>query len=202
MSKNKIQRDDVACFQDYDVHIPTRTLYMGSIYSDSYEGDSGVDAHMAERVIKGLHILESVGENGDKPITIIMNNPGGDWYHGMAIYNAIKACKNHITIIVYGHAMSMGSIILQAADERVMTEDASLMIHYGQDGFYGHAKTFEKWAEQGKKLIERMEGIYMEKIREINPKYRHAALRKLLDYDTFLDAKETLKLGLCDRILE
>lgn len=197
----KILRDDVSCFQDYDVHVPTRTLYMGSLYVDNYEGDSGVDAHMAERIIKGLHLLDNSASNGDKPITIIMNNPGGDWYHGMAIFNAIKACQNHITVIVYGYAMSMGSVILQAADERVMAEDARLMIHYGQDGFFGHSKNFEKWAEEGIRSNKRMESIYLEKIRENHPKYRTDKLRKMLAFDTILSSQETIDLGLCDRIL-
>ena len=161
MARKKIERDDVACFKDYDVNIPTRTLYMGSLSIDPYEGDSGVDAFMAERMIKGLHILESVAERGEDPITIIMNNPGGDWYHGMAIYNAIKSCKNHITIKVYGMAMSMGAIILQAADERVFADDAEFMIHYGTDGYHGHSKIFEKWAEQSKKLNKKMEQIFI-----------------------------------------
>jgi ATP-dependent Clp endopeptidase proteolytic subunit ClpP len=197
----KIEHNDISHFQDYDIHVPTRTLYMGSLYVDENGADSGVDAHMAERVIKGLHILDNTSEKGDQPITIIMNNPGGDYYHGMAIYNAIKACKNHITIICYGHAMSMGGIIFQAADERVMAEDASFMMHYGIDGYVGHAKIFEKWAEQAKKGNLRMEQILIDRIREKKPKFRLDKLRKMLDYDTILNPKETLELGLCDRIL-
>lgn len=200
MSK-KILRDDVACFQDYDIHIPTRTLYMGSLSIDPYEGDSGVDAHMTERMIKGLHLLDNSDESLDKPITIIMNNPGGDWYHGMAIYNAIKSCKNHVTIVVYGHAMSMGSIILQAADERVMAMDASLMIHYGEDGFHGHSKSFEVWAEQSKKLNKRMEQIYIERIRKKHPKFRMDKLKGMLAFDAIMSTQEAIELGLCDKVL-
>jgi len=109
--------------------------------------ESGTDSHMAERVIKNLQILENVSESGEDPITIVMNNPGGCWFSGMAIYNAIQACKNHVTIICYGQVMSMGSIIFQAADERIMSEDCDMMIHYGENGFFGNAKSFIKWAK-------------------------------------------------------
>ena len=95
---------------------------------------------MAERAIKALHILDSTAPTGDKPITVIMNNPGGDEYHGMAIYDAIKSCKNHVTIVVFGMAMSMGSIILQAADKRVMSANSRVMIHYGTWGINDHPK--------------------------------------------------------------
>jgi ATP-dependent Clp endopeptidase proteolytic subunit ClpP len=200
MSK-KIVHDDISHFHDYDIHVPTRTIYMGSV-SIVDEKESGVDAHMVERVIKGLHILDNSATNGDKPITIIMNNPGGDWYHGMAIHNAIKTCRNYITIIAYGHAMSMGSIILQAADERIMTEDSSLMMHYGTESYNGHTKDFIVWAEEAKKTNRRMEEIYLERIKEKNPKFRPSDLKKMIIYDKILSAEEAVKLGLCDKILE
>ena len=196
----KIIRDDVSYFHDYDIHIASRTLFMGSLYIDA-DGDSGTDAHMAERMIKGLHILDHVGENGDKPINIIMNNPGGSWYHGMAIFNAIEKCKNHVTITVIGSADSMGSIILQSADERILAKDADIMIHFGSDGYYGHTKTFEEYAKVSKRLTKRMEGIYIAKIREKNPKYKLESLRKLLAFDTVLSSDDAVALGLADKIL-
>src|SRR5688572_25841186 len=102
-------RDDIDKFHDYNIYIPTRTLYMGSEYTDD-TGESGVDALMASRFLKNLSILEAINQ---EPITIIMNNPGGDWFHGVAIYDAIKAAKSHVTIKVLGMAMSMGAVILQ-----------------------------------------------------------------------------------------
>ena len=157
----KIIRENIDRWFDLNLDIDNRTLYMGSMSYDYENGESGVDSFMAEYFIKGLHVLE---RGGDKPITIIMNNPGGDWYHGMAIYDAIKNSKCHSTIKVYGHAMSMGSIILQAADHRVMMPHSRFMIHYGYDGRYGHSKIFEKWAEECKRLNYDMENIYLDMI--------------------------------------
>jgi ATP-dependent protease ClpP protease subunit len=108
---SRIKRDDITHFIDEDIYLPTRTLYMGST-GDNDGLENGVNYSMAERMIKGLHILDSSAT--EQPITIIMNNLGGDFVHGMAIYDAIKICRNHITIKVFGHAMSMGAIILQA----------------------------------------------------------------------------------------
>ena len=34
------------------------------------------------------------------------------------------------------------------------------MIHYGYNGISGHAKTFEKWADEGKRINYEMENIY------------------------------------------
>lgn len=136
---SKIVKESIDRFFDYGIHVETKTIYMGSEeYVDDQE--SGTDHKMAENMIKALHVLNLTP---DKPIKIIMNNLGGNWTDGMAIYDAIKASPCHVTIEVMGQAMSMGSIILQAADERIMHPNATMMIHDGQDGYVGHAKNFE-----------------------------------------------------------
>lgn len=148
---------------DLNVDTDTRTIYMGSTGYNSDESETGVDHFMAEFFIKGMHTLES---KNNKPIAIIMNNPGGDWYHGMAIYDAIKTASSECTVRVYGHAMSMGSIILQAADNRIMMPNSRFMIHYGYDGKSGHAKIVYKWADEGKRINWEMENIYLDKMLE------------------------------------
>lgn len=193
----KFTRDDVDKLFDYDISLPHRTIYMGSSETDMENGESGVDSRMSERVIKGLLLLDQKQED----ITIIMNNPGGDWYHGMAIYDAIKACKSHVTIKVYGHAMSMGAVILQAADRRVLAPNSRVMIHYGYDGMSGHSKTVQKWAEEFKKINREMEQVLLNKIRDKDPNFKLEELQKLLDHDTILNAEEAVKLGLADEVL-
>jgi ATP-dependent protease ClpP protease subunit len=56
----------------------------------------------------------------------------------------------------------MGSIILQAADYRMMMPNARMMIHYGFSGFYGHAKTSERWANENTRVHIEMENIYLQ----------------------------------------
>ena len=152
---------------------------------------------MSERIIKALHILDQKNE----AITIIMNNPGGDYYHGMAIYDAIKSCQSEITIKVYGMAMSMGAIILQAADHRIMSPNARFMIHYGYESFSGTAKNAQMWADEGKKLNTLVDNLFLEKIQEKHPTFKLDQLQKMLDPDTILNAQETVNLGLADDVL-
>lgn len=182
--------DVVDKFYEYDIFFKTRTIYMG-------EGEDGVDKQFAEFMIKGLHILDQ--EQGD--ITILMNNGGGDEYHGMAVYDAIKSCKNHVTIKVYGMSMSMGSIILQAADERMMSENARMMIHYGTWGVYDHALNSDRWNAEGLRFNRWMEDLYLEKIREKKPRYTRAQVKRLVQFDTFFTASEAVEIGLCDKVI-
>jgi ATP-dependent protease ClpP protease subunit len=181
MGRKKI-RGYIDNWFDLNVDEETRTIYMGSVSKDYDDRESGVDNFMAEFLIKGMAILDSVS---NKPITIIMNNPGGDWYHGMAIFDAIKTSHSPCTIMVYGYAMSMGSIILQSADHRIMMPNSRFMIHYGTDGTYNHAKISEKWADEGKRICRDMENIYiirmLEKALDQKPGYLETTINRIID---------------------
>lgn len=194
----RINRDDIDKFHDYSLYIPKRTIYMGSEEYSIEQGESGTDGLMAERVIKNLTILEALSSD---PIIVIMNNIGGDFYHGLALYDAIRNCKSHVTIKVLGHAMSMGSVILQAADKRIMSPLATQMIHYGQFSVDTDAMNAQRWAQEGKRLDEVLENILLTKIREKQPEFTLKKLQKMLNPDTFLTAQESIDLGLADKIL-
>jgi ATP-dependent Clp endopeptidase proteolytic subunit ClpP len=179
------------------IDLPTRTVYLGTESVDD-SGESGVDARLAERVQKNLHVLEAVSH---APITLLLNNVGGDVYHGLAIFDAIRESSCEVHAIVRGHAMSMGSWILQACDRRSMSAHATQMIHCGYDGFVGHSRTFEKWAAEAKRLTQLMESMYLARIREKKPRFSLTDLRELLDHDTFLSAERSVELGLADEVL-
>lgn len=185
-------------FHETGLSLPTRTIYMGSEWVDTDGGEGGTDAKMAERFIKNMHTLEQVD---GKPITVIMNNLGGDEYHGCAMYDTILQSPCKVSIVVRGHAMSMGSIILQAASgDRVMGPSATQMIHYGTWGAVGHAKDVQKHARESLRWDLWMEDLYLRRIRQKHPKFPLARLRRLLRFDTYLSPEQSIKLGLADAI--
>lgn len=181
------QKEDIDRFFDYNVHPASRTMFMGT----------DCDEEMAEYFIKGMAIL---GIKND-PIHILMNNMGGDEYHGLAIYDVIATSPCHVTITVYGSAMSMGSWILQAADERVMAQNATLMLHYGAWGYEDHVKYFRILAKEGERLNALMEETYLERIRQVDKKFPLRKMRKMLEDETYMTAQEALELGLIDKVL-
>lgn len=196
----RILRDDIDRFYDYGLNVPTRTIYMGSMDADLEDGaETGVDYVMAERVIKGLHLLDASSED---PIHIIMNNPGGDEFHGLAIYDCIQACRSHVTITVFGMAMSMGSIILQAADDRIMSPNSKMMIHYGTwGGWSNHPKIIYSWAEEGKRFDKWMVNLYWEKLKVKDPKITKKQVDQICNFDKFYTAQEAVEKGLADKVL-
>jgi ATP-dependent Clp endopeptidase proteolytic subunit ClpP len=193
-------KDSLQDFMDYGVHLPTRTIYIGS-ESDNEGDETGTDYKMAEKAIKGLHLLEWSGPDGEKPITAILNNLGGDVYHGMSIYNRIKSCKNHVTIIAAGYATSMGAVILQAGDDRLAYEDAIIMIHPGNWGFEGHPKTVERWLKFQKKADSRIDNIFLARIQEKKPDFSMEKFKSKTDHDMIITPDEALELNLLDGII-
>jgi ATP-dependent Clp protease protease subunit len=198
----KISKDHIDKWYDYDIDMDNRTLWIGSILKD-IDSESGVDAALSERVIKGLHVLEKSASAGDKPIKIIINNPGGCETEGLAIYDAIKACKNHVTITVYGKCWSMAGYILQAADERIMTPTSSFMLHEGTRGLpTDHPRIVKNWNKWHDYVDEFLFELYFNKIKEKHPHFSKKKLEDMLKFDTILTAKEAVELGLADSVLE
>lgn len=194
----RYNRDDIDQFHDYKLHIPTRTIFMGSETVD-LEGESGTDASMAERFLKNIHILDSVSA---ETITVIMNNIGGEVEHGFAIYDAIRCARSKVTIKVFGHAMSMGSVILQAANLRIMAPTAKQMIHYGTIDVSGHSKTVEKIVNDASKIDKWMEKVYLDRIQAKNPDYTLEQLKAILNHNSYFTAKASVAMGLADEVLE
>lgn len=182
-----IVRESIDRFFDYDLHVETRTIYLGDSTSDEEVGPV-----LAERVIKALHVLSLKPE---EPIKIIMNSLGGCWYNGMAIFDAIRACPCRVTIEVLGSAMSMASVILQAADVRIIHPNATIMVHDGTDAYDGPSRNVERWGDQSKKLRQQMYEIYAK--RSGRPV---SFWEKKCAHDSILNAQEALEYGLVDKI--
>ena len=190
------------------VNLKTREIYINSFVS-SNEEDPGVDFRMAVQAIKNINYLDSIN---NKPILIHMYSIGGDWAAGMAIYDAIIASNSFITIVAYGQAESMSSIILQSADMRVMSKNAYFMSHYGSSGYEGHYLNVQANAKFDKRCCDIMVDIYSKYLIKskffkenyqdgTQEKARNFILRKLKNGDWYLDADECLYYGFCDALL-
>ena len=184
----RLVRESIDRFYDYDIHVETRAIYIGD------EKDDGVNQRTSEFAVKALHMLANASQ--EKEITIYLNSFGGCWFNGMAVYDSIKACPCPVTIYVVGSAMSMGSIILQAADNRIIYPNATVMVHDGYETRVDDIpRTFQNWAEYSKKSQRVMYNIYAER------SGRSAAFwRKKCAADLILTAQEAKELGLVDSI--
>lgn len=185
-------------YHEHGVCLRTRTVFI-----DGDEDEDGFEVTMksARRDIKNLQLLDSLSPDGTRPIYVKLNCNGGEVLAGMAIYDAIASCVNKVIVLAH-NAMSMGSIILQAGDERILYPHCTVMIHNGSVSRAGSPKTVENWQKYDKSMDTRHENIYLDKIKQKKPRFTRKQLQDMLEHDTILSAQEAVDLGLADKVLE
>jgi len=203
-----LNSDTVSDIQSYGVDVKNREIYLHGYLSNTDE-DPGVDYKMAATFYKNIRILDKISRD---PIIIHMHSVGGSWNDGMAIFDAIQLSKSYVTIISYGQAESMSSVILQAADKRVMMPNSYFMCHFGSSGYSGNYLDVQKGAAFEKRITELMLDIYTQsclkgkyfKEQYTEPtfeKVKNYLKRKLKDGDWYLDANESVYYGFSDLVL-
>lgn len=79
--------------------------------------------------VTGRSVSEALKAAGPKPVTVVINSPGGDVGEGFAIYNLLRAHPADVTVQVIGFAASAASIIAMAGDRIEVGKAAAFMIH-------------------------------------------------------------------------
>jgi len=194
---------------NYGASLSSREIFLHNMFSTSDEGNPGVDYRMASVFIKNLRMLENKSQD---PIIIHMNSIGGCWSDGISIYDAIQMSKCYISIMVYGQAESMSSIILQAADERIMCPNAYFMLHYGSSDASGDYQSNQNWIQYEKNICDTMLDIYSNmcvrskfaKEKYSKPdvnKIKNFLNKKLKEGDWYLTPQQTIYYGFADKIV-
>ena len=148
------------------------------------------------RCIRGL---SQWGRQGAESITLIINSPGGLAVQGLALVDTIAALNeagSPVTTIVRGAAYSMGGVILQAGEYRVMGKNSTLLIHQPSAGSYGKTPEIEDDLEYVKIIEARLVNVLTEKS-NLTPKQLRKRWHRR---DWTLCAEEALELGFVDAI--
>lgn len=119
------------------------------------------DGFTASQVIDALAML---GRDAD--ITVRINSGGGYTDDGIAIYNALRAHRGNVAVVVDAIAASAASVIAMAGDTITMRAGALMMIHDPARFTWGNAGDHEKSTEQLNKLADLMADIYAEQTGE------------------------------------
>lgn len=200
------QNNSLNDIHTYNVDISNREIYLHSYLESSEEG--GVDYRSAIIFEKNLRILSA---NSLDPILVHMHMPGGDWQDCLGIYDAIKNSRSKIGIIAYAKVESSSSVILQAADLRILCPNTSLLIHYGSislDDEHKAALSSVQWSEkESDKMIDIFtercihSKIYKEKNWKKMMAKKHIVSQLATKRDWILDANESVDYGFADGVL-
>lgn len=192
---------------DYSIDLYNREIYLHSM-SGNEDEESGVDYRSSICLIKNLRYLDSQSYD---PIIIHMHIPGGNWCDCTAMHDAIKLCGSPIGIIVYSRAESCGSVIIQAADLRIMAVNSYMLIHYGSttiDGDHKVAMSNLKWSQQeANKMVDIFTDKFIDSPMTKNKKWsRNIAKKHIISQldnkaDWILYPNEAIDYGFADGVL-
>lgn len=192
---------------DYNIDIENRELYLHSYISDGAE-EGGVDYRSAIIFEKNLRYLNTLSLD---PILVHMHLPGGDWQDCLGIYDHLKNSKSKIAIVAYAKVESSSSVLLQAADLRILSPNTNFLIHYGSlsiDNEHKAALSTVQWSE---KESEKMIDIFTDRCmnsalcKEKNWKRmiarKHIVTQLATKRDWILTSEEAVRYGFADGVL-
>ncbi|MFG1332029.1 head maturation protease, ClpP-related [Xanthobacter autotrophicus] len=134
-------------------------------------------------------VLQALAQiEGD--VTVRLNSGGGVAWDGIAIYNALKARPDPVTVIVDGVAASAASVIAMAGDEVTMRAGALMMIHNASTITWGDANDHAKNVDLLRKLDGQIAAIYAERTG-----MDLTEIRALMDSETWMDGADAIDKG-------
>ena len=163
-----------------------RTLYLdGEISDETWFGDE---------VTPGLFKDELNSGTGN--ITLWINSPGGDVFAAAQIYNMLMDYPHEVTVKIDALAASAASVIAMAGTKVCMSPVAMLMVHNPATIAIGDSEEMQKAIDMLSEVKESIMNAY-----EIKSGLSRHKISQLMDAETWMNAKEAVKLGFADEIL-
>jgi ATP-dependent Clp protease protease subunit len=134
------------------------------------------------------------------PITVIFNSPGGSVLDGLALFDYLRRLRSTghvVTTMALGRAASMGAVLLQAGDRRVVGENSFLLIHEVSNHTTGKVSEMEDGVEFTRRLQKRLLAILAGR----STLTEQQIARRWTRNEWWLDAGEAVALGLADEVL-
>lgn len=156
-----------------------------------------VDDKSSKEITDRLLYLEAIDPG--KEITFYINSPGGVVTSGMVIYDTMQMISSPVATVCMGMAASMGSILLSggAKGKRYIFPHGEVMIHQPSGGGRGTSADLEIMAVQMQKTKEMGARILAENCGQTFEK-----VMKDFDRDYWMDANESIKYGIVDKLLK
>jgi ATP-dependent Clp protease protease subunit len=152
-----------------------------------------VNKELSERIIKQLLLME-----GDEPVKIYIDSPGGDVDAGYAIFDMIRFVKPPVYTIGMGLVASAAALIQLAAppERRIGLPNSHYLIHQPLSGIRGVATDIEIHARELDKLREKINHLIAD---ECGQPFEQVT--KDTDRDYWMNAEEAVKYGLISRVV-
>ena len=156
-----------------------------------------IDDDMANTIVAQMLFLEM--EDPDADICLYINSPGGSVTAGMAIYDTMQYIKPQVRTVCVGMAASMAAFLLMAGQKgkRCALPNSEVMIHQPLGGAQGQATDVQIRVEWLLKTKEKMIRLKAEMTGQ-----SEETIRRDIERDHFMSAKEALEYGIIDEIFD
>lgn len=163
-----------------------RTLFLnGEISDETWYGDEVTPKLFKDELSAG---------NG--PISVWINSPGGDVFAAAQIYNMLMDYPYDVTVKIDGLAASAASVIAMAGTTVEMSPVAMMMIHNPATIAIGDSEEMKKAVKMLDEVKESIMNAY-----EIKTGLARDKISKLMDAESWFNAKKAVELGFADKIL-
>ncbi len=163
-----------------------RTLFLnGEISDETWFGDE---------VTPGIFRDELNAGRG--PISVWINSPGGDVFAAAQIYNMLMDYPTDVTVMIDGLAASAASVIAMAGTKVQMSPVAMMMIHNPATIAIGDSEEMKKAIKMLDEVKESIMNAY-----EIKTGLARDKISKLMDAESWFNAKKAVELGFADEIM-
>ena len=163
-----------------------RTLLLdGEISDETWWGDE---------VTPQIFRSELNAAEGD--IDLWINSPGGDCYAAAQIYNMLMEYPGEVTVKIDGIAASAASVVAMAGSTVEMSPVATIMIHNPMTISIGDTHEMERTISFLAEIKESIINAY-----EIKTGLSRAKISRLMDAETWMNAKKAVELGFADSVL-
>ena len=160
-------------------------LLDGEISDETWWGDE-----ITPQIFRSeLHAAE-----GD--IDLWINSPGGDCYAAAQIYNMLMEYKGNVAVKIDGIAASAASVVAMAGTTVEISPLGMLMIHNPMTISIGDTHEMERTITFLAEIKESIINAY-----ELKTGLSRAKISRLMDAETWMNAKKAVELGFADSVL-
>ena len=134
--------------------------------------------------------------SGEGDISVWINSYGGDVFAAAQIFTMLKDYPYKVKTQIEGIAASAASVIAMAGDEVLISPVGAIMIHNPTMTIFGDSDEMKTAIRVLDEIKETIINAY-----ELKTKLPREKISKLMDAETWFNAKKALELGFVDKIL-
>ena len=166
---------------------PENTISILDLIGEDFWTGGGVTS---KRVAAALRAI------GDQEVFVDLNSPGGDFFEGVAIYNALRAHPKKVTVRILGLAASAASVIAMAGDEIQIGKAGFLMVHNAWVVAIGNRHDLAEAAKTMEPFDDAMATVYADRA-----KVKKSKAAEWMDNETWFNGEQAVSEGLADAFL-